>query len=57
MGKAILNLSLLAIYVFGGDIQNGEKVYKSTCANCHSTRMTGGLGRDFNLVSYTRTKE
>lgn len=42
---------------FGGDVANGEKIYKSTCSNCHSTRMTGGLGRDFNLVSYTRTKE
>ena len=38
------------------DAEAGRRVYKANCAQCHSIHMTGGLGRDFNLVSYTRTK-
>lgn len=57
MKKVIIGTGLLIAYAFAGDIKNGEKIYKSTCSNCHSIHMTGGLGRDFNLVSYNRTKE
>ncbi len=39
------------------DAQRGKAVYEANCAQCHSIHMTGGLGRDFNLVSYTRTKQ
>jgi len=39
------------------DVEKGKKVYDANCAQCHSIHMTGGLGRDFNLVSYTRKKE
>ena len=39
------------------DAEKGKRVYEANCAQCHSTHMTGGLGRDFNLVSYTRTKQ
>jgi len=39
------------------DIEKGKKVYDANCAQCHSVHMTGGLGKDFNLVSYTRRKE
>jgi mono/diheme cytochrome c family protein len=39
------------------DIERGKKVYDANCVQCHSTHMTGGLGKDFNLVSYTRTKK
>lgn len=39
------------------DIKKGKKVYLENCATCHSIKMTGSMGKDFNLVSYTRTKE
>ena len=39
------------------DVKKGKLVHKANCATCHSTNMTGGLGRDFNLVSYTRKKK
>ncbi|WP_456451678.1 c-type cytochrome [Hydrogenimonas sp.] len=39
------------------DAVKGKAVYAAHCSQCHSVHMTGGLGRDFNLVSYTRTKE
>jgi len=39
------------------DVTAGKLVYEANCATCHSTNMTGGLGRDFNLVSYTREKK
>ncbi len=48
---------LFTLFIIGGDIEKGKAVYKAHCASCHSVHMTGGLGRDFNLVSYTRTKE
>ena len=51
---AILLLSAADLYA---DAKAGEKVYKANCSQCHSTHMTGGLGRDFNLVSYTRKKK
>ena len=35
----------------------GKDVYLSYCSICHSLDMSGSLGKDFNLVSYTRTKE
>ena len=52
----ILSIILFGSFAFG-DAQRGKAVYEANCAQCHSTRMTGGLGRDFNLVSYTRTKQ
>lgn len=39
------------------DIQKGKDLYFVHCANCHSINMNGGMGKDFNLVSYTRPKE
>jgi len=39
------------------DIENGKDVYVQNCASCHRTDMKGGMGKDFNLVSYSRTKE
>jgi len=36
---------------------SGEKVYLQNCANCHSINMSGGMGPDFNIVSYKRKKE
>jgi cytochrome c6 len=57
MKKFILVVVALVLPAFSGDIENGKEVYKRNCAFCHSIHMTGGMGRDFNLVSYTRTKE
>jgi len=57
MKKSILTVALVSLSAFCGDSGNGEKIYKSTCSFCHSINMTGGFGRDFNLVSFTRTKE
>jgi len=37
-------------------IEEGKDVYAQNCANCHSVAMTGGMGPDFNLVSYNRTR-
>ena len=55
---------LLSLLVFmgvaaaeSGDIEHGKEVYAANCAQCHSVHMTGGLGRDFNLESYTRSVE
>jgi len=56
--KLIISLLMLfgSITIFA-DIKQGRKVYAANCSQCHSIHMTGGLGRDFNLVSYTRTKK
>jgi len=55
--KGTLLVSTLFSILHGADIENGKKVYYSNCSQCHSVHMTGGLGRDFNLVSYTRRKK
>jgi mono/diheme cytochrome c family protein len=56
--KPIIILSFMIFGSFAfGDVERGKAVYEANCAQCHSTRMTGGLGRDFNLVSYTRRKQ
>jgi mono/diheme cytochrome c family protein len=49
-------LLLLATNIYA-DIKAGKEVYLVNCANCHSINMSGSLGKDFNIVSYTRTKE
>lgn len=36
------------------DNTNGKEVYLQNCANCHSVSMSGGMGKDFNIVSYKR---
>ncbi len=54
--KIILFLFIISS-ILSADIKEGERVYKENCASCHSVNMTGGLGRDFNLVSYTRRRE
>jgi len=46
----VLSLTLHA------DIEAGKDVYAQNCANCHSVAMTGGMGPDFNLVSYKRKR-
>ncbi len=39
------------------NIENGKDVYAQNCGNCHRVDMKGGMGKDFNLVSYNRKKE
>ncbi len=52
---------ITAIFIFAltlnADIENGKDVYAQNCGNCHRVDMKGGLGKDFNIVSYTRKKE
>ena len=48
---------LFITVILSADIENGKDVYAQNCANCHSTNMKGGMGKDFNIVSYTRKKE
>ena len=55
--KSIIILSLLTALNLYADAENGLEVYTTNCANCHSTKMTGGMGKDFNVVSYERKKE
>ncbi len=55
--KSIIILSLLTALNLYADAENGLEVYTTNCANCHSTKMTGGMGKDFNMVSYERKKE
>ncbi len=54
--KSSLLLLLLVTNIYA-NIQDGKNVYLTHCANCHSNNMSGGFGKDFNLVSYERTKE
>ena len=39
------------------NIEDGKDVYMQNCANCHSINMVNGMGPDFNLVSYKRTRK
>jgi len=52
---------ITAIFIFAltlnADIENGKDVYAQNCGNCHRVDMKGGMGKDFNLVSYTRKRE
>ncbi len=52
VSRAILLLSTL----LSADITHGKAVYKMNCAMCHTVDGRGGLGPDFNKVSYTRTR-
>lgn len=53
-------LTLLFLFLLTNaiaDVKAGKDIYLTHCANCHSNHMNSGLGKDFNIVSYTRTKE
>jgi len=45
-----------SIHLFA-DVVRGKAVYQANCAMCHTIDGRGGLGPDFNMVSYTRTRE
>ncbi len=53
--KAFYLLILLTL-TLQADIEAGKDVYAQNCANCHSVAMTGGMGPDFNIVSYKRRR-
>lgn len=55
--KKILIFTIICAGFLYADIENGIKVYKIYCANCHSVKMEGGMGKDFNIVSYERKRE
>ena len=57
MRKFGILIALMVATYLQADVEAGKAVHQANCATCHSTNMTGGLGRDFNLVSYTRKKE
>ncbi|NOZ91118.1 MAG: cytochrome c [Epsilonproteobacteria bacterium] len=54
--RTILFSLLIGTSLFA-DVKKGEDVYKANCAICHTIDGRGGLGPDFNMVSYKRTKE
>ena len=51
-------ITILFIFAFtlNANIENGKDVYAQNCANCHRIDMKGGMGEDFNIVSYNRKK-
>lgn len=55
--KTLLLLLVFEALSLAGNVEKGREIYLEYCANCHSVSMTGGLGKDFNLVSYERKKE
>ncbi len=54
--KLLISLFIITVAVLNADIENGKDVYAQNCGNCHRTDMKGGMGEDFNIVSYNRKK-
>jgi mono/diheme cytochrome c family protein len=55
MKKLIVSMAILTATNLTADVKAGQKVYKENCAICHSINGGfGGMGPDFNMVSYTR---
>jgi mono/diheme cytochrome c family protein len=50
-------LTLLTTTHLLADVEKGKAVYAANCAICHTVNGGNGLGPDFNMVSYTKTKE
>jgi len=55
--KKIILLALLSATLLWADVEKGKAVYAANCAICHTINGGNGMGPDFNMVSYTRTKE
>ena len=47
---------LISTHLFA-DVEKGKAVYAANCAICHTVNGGNGMGPDFNMVSYIRTKE
>ena len=56
MKQLIILLTLFTIHL-SADVEKGKVVYANNCAICHTVNGGSALGPDFNIVSYTRTKE
>jgi len=54
--KLLITL-FITLLTLNANVENGKDVYTQNCGNCHRTDMKGGMGKDFNIVSYTRKKE
>ena len=50
-------LLLIGAGTLSADMVKGQATYQANCAMCHTIDGRGGLGPDFNMVSYTRTQE
>jgi len=57
MKQLSLMLVLLTLTPLCADIEKGKSVYAANCAICHTVNGGRAMGPDFNIVSYTRTKE
>jgi mono/diheme cytochrome c family protein len=57
MKKLTLFLALSIGTSLMADIEKGKAVYAANCAICHTVNGGRAMGPDFNIVSYTRTKE
>jgi len=57
MKKLIFLLTVLSLTSLYADVAKGKAVYAANCAICHTVNGGRAMGPDFNLVSYTRTKE
>ena len=57
MKQITLLLTFLVSTGLLADVEKGKAVYAANCAICHTTNGGNALGPDFNIVSYTRTKE
>ncbi len=57
MKKITSLLTILTMTTLFADIEKGKAVYAANCAICHTVNGGRALGPDFNIVSYTRTKE
>ena len=57
MKKLTLFLALCIGTSLMADIEKGKAVYAANCAICHTVNGGRAMGPDFNIVSYTRTKE
>jgi len=56
--KKLLFASIFFQALLFADIEKGKAVYNTYCVICHTVdnRASGGMGPDFNMVSYKRTK-
>ena len=57
MKQTLFLLTLIINTTLQADIEKGKAVYAANCAICHTINGGNGMGPDFNMVSYTRTKE
>ncbi len=56
MKNKLTFILLLLVTNIYANVADGKNVYFTHCANCHSNNMHGGFGKDFNIISYERTK-